>query len=224
MLAVVNVHIVGGDPWWHQAVGPALIAAIAIAAAWIAARTANHRQQEQLNHDRELQKEQLAYDREQRNRQHVRDAVDDSVRSVDAALRLMFEYEALILIGDDQRTERRSVLDGGPASPTVKAEALSALKEEMDEIHAKSQAVYDANIDLTSENLRLSLRLGKDHQIAKSQQALRDVYSTRHSTLEPMYKRPLTAKDREAIRSASKSTQAIFNSFYQDCRRWFEEG
>lgn len=72
-------------------VGPALIAVTAIVAAWIASRTANRRQQQQLVHDREvqraqllrnrglqeaqlshdgvLQKAQLAYDREQRNRQ-----------------------------------------------------------------------------------------------------------------------------------------------------------
>ncbi|MGH3373134.1 MAG: hypothetical protein ACRDP6_00195 [Actinoallomurus sp.] len=220
---LVEVHLVGGDPWWQELVGPVLLAATAIIAAWIAAKTANERQAAQLAHDRELQIEQLTYDREQRNRQHVRDAVDDAVRSVDAALRLMFEYEALILIGDDQRTERRRVLDDD-ALPTVKAEALSALKDETDEIHAHSQAVYDANIDLTSQNLRLSLRLGKDHQIVKSQQALRDVYATRHGTLEPLYKRPLTDKDREEIHAASKSTEAIFNSFFQECRRWFEEG
>jgi len=224
VLALLNVHLTGGKPLWQELAGPALLAVTAILAAAIAARTANARQGQQLAHDRELQAEQLAYDREQRNRQHVRDAVDDSVRSVDSALRLMFEYEAVILIGDDQRTERRSVLDDDGAPPPVKAEALSALKEETDEIHAQSQAVYDATIDLSSENLRLSLRLGKDHQIVKSQQALRDVYSTRHSTLEPLYKRPLTDKDREEIRSASKSTEAIFNSFFQDCRKWFEEG
>ena len=224
MAFAVDVHLVGSDPWWHGLIGPVLLAATAIVAAWIAARTANHRQQEQLTHDRELQKVQLAYDREQRNRQHVRDAVDDAVRSVDAALRFMFEYEALIMVGDPQRTERRNVVDDGGASSNATADALRALKEETDEIHAQSQAVYDANIDLTSENLRLSLRLGKDHAIVKSQQALRDVYATRHSTLEPLYKRPLTDKDREEIHSASKSTEAIFYSFFEDCRRWFEEG
>lgn len=221
---LIDVHLTGGQPWWQELVGPVLLAATAIVAAAIAARTANTRQGQQLAHDRELQKEQLAYDREQRNRQHVRDAVDDSVRGIDAALRVMFEYEGLIVVGDNQRTERRSVLGGDGMRPTVEAVALSALKEETDEIQAKSQAVYDAAIDLNSENLRLSLRLGKDHQIVRSQQALRDVYSERHSLLKPLHKRPLTDKDREQIRSVSKSTAEAFSSFFQDCRRWFEVG
>jgi hypothetical protein len=221
---LIDVHLTDGKPLWQELVGAVLLAVTAILAAAIAARTANTRQGQQLAHDRELQAEQLAYDREQRNRQHVRDAVDDAVRSVDAALRFMFEYEALIMVGDAQRMERLRVLGDDGASPVVKADALGALKEETDEIHAQSQAVYDANIDLTSENLRLSLRLGKDHRIVKSQQALRDVYATRHNTLEPLYKRPLTDKDREEIHAASKSTEAIFYSFFEDCRRWFEEG
>ncbi len=93
----VDVHLVGGDPWWHQVIGPALIAVTAIVAAYISARTANHRQQEQLSHDRELhgaqlaydlelQEAQLAYDREQRNRQHVRDTIDSAVGSLYAAM------------------------------------------------------------------------------------------------------------------------------------------
>ncbi len=223
-LFTIPIHLTGGHSLLEDLIGPALLALTAILAAGIAARTANERQAAQLAHDRELQKVQLAHDREQRNRQHVRDSVDDAVHSVDAALRLMFEYEALIMVGDPQRTERRNVLDDGGASSNAKADALRALKEETDEIHAQSQAVYDANIDLTSENLRLSLRLGKDHAIVKSQQALRDVYATRHDTLEPLYKRPLTDKDREEIHSASKSTEAIFYSFFEDCRKWFEEG
>lgn len=223
---LVEVHLVGGDPWWHQVIGPALIAATATAiiAAWIAAKTANQRQAAQLANDRELQKAQLAYDREQRNRQHVRDAVDDAVRSLDAALRLMFEYEAMILAGDAERTERRNVLDDDGASTGDKAHMLGALKEEMEEIHARSQAIYDAGIDLTSENLRLSLRLGISHQIVKSHQALRNVYRTRHRTLERLHRRSITEKDREDIQSASESTGAVFTSFFQDCRKWFEEG
>ena len=214
-----DVHIVGGYRR-HQVIGPALIAATAIAAAWIAARTANHRQQEQLDHDRELQAEQLAYDREQRNRQHARDAVDDSVGGVDAALRLMFEYEALIMVGDNQRNERRAVLDddgmlpahqGGGAQRPQRGNGRDPRPE-------PDRLLRDHRPHLGEP--APVLRLGKDHQIVKSQQALRDVYSTRHSTLEHLYKRPLTDEDREQVRSASKSTEAIFYSFLLDFSRF----
>lgn len=102
-------------------IGPALIAATAIVAAWIAARTANRRQQEQLSHDLELQKAQLAhdrelqgaqlaYDREQRNRQHVRDTIDSAVRGLYASMRQSAEYQGLILTGDEKRGDRRAAL------------------------------------------------------------------------------------------------------------------
>ena len=71
----ISVHLVGGDPWWHQVIGPALIALTAVVAAWIAARTANRRQQQQLSHDRDLQQAQLAYDSDRQEAQlsHDRD-------------------------------------------------------------------------------------------------------------------------------------------------------
>ncbi|MBS1892284.1 MAG: hypothetical protein JST59_13390 [Actinobacteria bacterium] len=103
----IEVHTAGGKELWQELIGPVLLALTAIIAAWIAARTANHRQQEQLANDRHLQADQLAYDREQRNRQHVRDTVDEAVRGVDAALRAMFDYEAKIVVGDAQRNDRR---------------------------------------------------------------------------------------------------------------------
>lgn len=85
-------------------IGPALIAVTAIAAAVIAAKTANRRQgaqlkhsrelqADQLAHDRELQKAQLAYDRRQRGREHTRVSVDDATRGVERAIRILAEYE-----------------------------------------------------------------------------------------------------------------------------------
>lgn len=143
----MDVHLVGGDPWWHQVIGPALIAVTAIVAAWIAARTANRRQQEQLSHDRELQQAQLvhdrelqvaqlAYDREQRNRQHVRDTIDSSVRGLYAAARQSAEYQGLILTGDEKRDEYRRMIDDEALSDVERDAAVRDYEAAMDAVGA----------------------------------------------------------------------------------------
>ena len=220
----IDVHLTGGQPWWRGLIGPALLAATAIIAAWIAANTANKRQAAQLAHDRELQAEQLAYDREQRNRQHVRDAVDEAVRGIDAAVRVLFQYEARIVEGDQERNRRRGLLADEAGGVIPKPAILEALIAETTEIQADSDAAYDASIEMTSQNLRLALRLGDKHPIVKAHQAFRDAYSTRHDALVHLYQRPLTDEDRAGIRNASQVGNAIMASFTKSCREWFEEG
>jgi hypothetical protein len=220
----VPVELVDGKELWQELIGPAIVAVTAVAAAVIAARTANHRQEAQLANDRELQADQLAYDREQRNRQHVRDTVDESVRGVDSALRALLEYEGRIVLGDAQRTMRRkTVTTAGVVSPLARS-AAQALGREMAEIRTASDAVSVAAADLISENLRLSLRLGKDHEIVRAHLTIRDDYSDRHSTLQSLSERSLSAKDKARIASAANATAAIVSAFMDECRRWFEEG
>src|SRR4051794_37722487 len=54
MLAALDVHLAGSDAWWHGVIAPVLAVLTAIAAAAIAAHTANRRQEVQLRHDRDL--------------------------------------------------------------------------------------------------------------------------------------------------------------------------
>ncbi|HWM64048.1 MAG TPA: hypothetical protein VNP96_08705 [Solirubrobacterales bacterium] len=185
----MDVHLVGGIPG-HQVIGPALIAATAIVAAWIAARTANRRQQEQLSHDRELQKAQLvhdrelqeaqlaydrelhvaqlAYDREQRNRQHVRDTIDSAVRSLDAAMRQLAEYQGLILAGDEKRDEYRRNADDEALSDAERDAAIRGYEEAMNAVGAATIKGFEVSTELMSESLRLDLRLGVEHPICRA--------------------------------------------------------
>lgn len=174
----VDVHLVGGDPWWHQVIGSALIAVTAIGAAWIAARTANHRQREQLLHDRELQEAQLSYDREQRNRQHVRDTIDSAVRSMYAAMKQSAEYQGLILTGDEKRNEYRRIADDEAALDADRDAAIRGYEEAMNTVGAATLKGFEVSTELMSESLRLSLRLGVEHPICKSHTAYYTAYGT----------------------------------------------
>jgi hypothetical protein len=230
----MDVHLVGGDPWWHQVIGPALIAATAIVAAWIAARTANRRQQQQLSHDLELQKAQLvhdrelqgaqlAYDREQRNRQHVRETIDSAVRGLYAAMRQSAEYQGLILTGDEKRDEYRRIADDEALSDAKRDAAIHGYKEAMDAVGTATIKGFEVSTELMSESLRLSLRLGVEHPICKRHTAYYNAYGACFEILHNLPTVKMTDEDREKVKTADAAEGAAMREFLSSCRRWFED-
>ena len=223
----IEVRLTGGKPWWHELIGPVLLSLTAVAAAAIAAKTANSRQAAQLASDSELQSklqsERLAYDREQRNRQHIRDTVDEAMRGVDSAFRIIAEYEATIVVNESERTENRKVMDDDGVPLDERSKKLEALSDEINQLSVAGEAVYDAGTDLLSENLRLAVRLGKGHPIVKSHGSFHDAYSKRHETLKPLSKRPITDDDRSRLDAENNATSSLAANFLERCREWFEE-
>lgn len=239
----VDVHLVGSDPWWHQVIGPALIAVTAIVAAYIAARTANHRQQEQLSHDRELQgaqlaydlelqekqlaydrelqEAQLAYDREQRNRQHVRDTIDSAVGSLYAAMRQSAEYQGLILTGDEKRNEYRRIANDETAPDTDRDAAIRDYKEAMEAVGAATIKGFEVSTELVSQSLRLSLRLGVEHPICKSHTAYHTAYGTCFDILHNLPTVKMSDEDRDKVKVADDAEGAAMRDFLSSCREWF---
>ncbi len=204
-------------------IGPALIAVTAVVAAWIAARTANHRQQEQLLHDRELQKAQLAYDREQRNRQHARDTIDSAVRSLDAAIRQSAEYQALIFTGDEKRDQYRRIANDEATPDAERAAAIRDYEEAMNAIRSATVKGFEISTELTSESLRLSLRLGVEHPICESHTAYHAAYGTCFEILRDLPTAKMTDGDREKVKAADAAEEAAMIDFLSSCRRWFED-
>lgn len=211
-----------------------LIAATAIVAAWIAARTANHRQQKQLSHDRELKKAQLvhdrelqvaqfAYDREQRNRQHVRDTIDSAVRGLYAAVRQSAEYQGLILTGDEKRDEYRRIIDDETLSDAERDAAVRDYKEAMDTIGAATIKGFEISTELMGESLRLSLRLGVEHPICKSHTAYYKAYGAIFGVMQNLPTAKITDEDREKVKAADAAEGAAMNEFLSSCSSWFEE-
>jgi len=233
-LMAAQVHLVGGDPWWHQVIGSALIAVTAIVAAWIAARTANRRQQEQLSHDRELQKAQLshdrelqmaqlAYDREQRNRQHVRDAIDSAVRSLYAAVKQLAEYQALILTGDEKRDNDRQVADDETLPDAERDAAIRSYEESMNEIGAATLRGFEVSAELMSQSVRLSLRLGVEHPICETHTVYRETHGTCFEILHNLPTVKMSDEERRNVETASAAEGAAMSDFLSSCRRWFED-
>ena len=219
----MEAHLVGGDPWWHQVIGPALIAGTAIVAAWFAARTANRRQQEQLSHDRMLQEAQLVHDREQRNRQHVRDTIDSAVRGLYAAMKQSAEYQGLILTGDEKRDEYRRIIDDETLAGAERDAAVRDYREAMDRVGAATIRGFEASTELMGESLRLSLRLGVEHPICKSHTAYYNAYQACFEILHDLPTDKITDEDRERIKAADADEGAAMREFLNSCRTWFED-
>lgn len=223
MLAVIDVHVVGGDPWWQELIGPVLLAVTAIIAAWIAAKTANQRQAAQLSHDQDLQRAQFAYDREQRNRQDARDVVDESVKGTDDAVRLIAKFFAVTVAGDESRQINRAAaasVAGGPITPDGPAQRLT---EELEVLRGLNRALFDTSIEMTSQTLRLSLRLGLRHPIVETHIAFRSAFNSRHEGMTPLHNRSITEEDRVAFEATEQSSSDTHEAFVEACREWLME-
>lgn len=219
LLAVVEVQRVGGDPWWRDLLGPALAALTAVAAAVIAARTANRRQQEQLSHDRVLQAEQLAYDREQRNRQYARDAVDEALIGTDDATKKMAEFAALITLGDEQRAIHRATAAAynGPVGPDS---AVTKLTDEMERLRQVSMSIHDALLEMVSHGLRMSLRLNAEHPVVLAHLGYRQALQRRQEFLDTVAIRSVTEDDRPTLERNEEATAEALEGFHVACREW----
>jgi hypothetical protein len=214
-----------GTIWWHELVGPVLLAATAIGAAAIAARTANARQAEQLAHDRELQARQLRYDREQRNRQHVRDTVDAAIANLDSAVRAITLYEGTLQDGDFLRNRMREAIGDETASDQFRRDAESGVADARQELSALSNAVFSATIELVSQRLRLALRLGKENVIVRTDGAFVAAYTALHDVLIGCDREArLTDEDQAKMDIAAAVMNEATGAFVTSCEEWFEEG
>lgn len=181
----LNVHLTGGPAWWADLIGPFLLSITAIAAAAIAAHTANKRQAQQL-----------AYDRDQRNRQHVRDTVDDAVRQWDEAIRAIAK------------------LNGRVVKKPIAADEVAALRLE----------TYDFGTDLISMNLRLSLRLG-EHPIVTAHKRFSGAYGNRQKVLAAVdTSKPMSDAIKESLDEAAGASTDAASDFLGECEEWFQDG
>jgi hypothetical protein len=219
----LDVHLTGGSAWWFDLLGPMLLSLTAVAAAIIAARTANKRQEEQLFHDRELQKEQLAYDREQRTRQHVRDTIDEAVREWDEAVRAIARYEGRVEKEDSRLGFSGEVADES-LSETARSQAKESLSEELGEIAERKEKAQEFAADLISTELRLILRLGESHPVVEAYEAFRGAYLDRNRLLRRInLDVALGDRKSEEIREAGSAMTRAASKFLAACEAWFQE-
>lgn len=199
MLAVlrepVEVKLVGGGADLIDFLGPALIALAAVCAAWLAAHTANKRQQEQLDHDRTL-----------RERELLRNTLDEVVESATRCIRELSEFSARAQVGDKQQDE-------GSAEDKLDALAVELMEAE-DRTHALT-------LEMWSNTLRLHLRLPQSHPITISHEDLVDACRDWYKTLAATGTERRTAEQVAAESDAKDAASAAFSVFMEASRAWF---
>ncbi len=208
---VVKIEQVGGGSLADLA-GPALVAAAAVVAAFVAARTANARQRQQLDHDLVV-----------RSIEHVRDAIDQAVEMVHDALLAFLDLEEAIPVPEQVNwSELEAKLRDGGVSQREKSEirlTVSSQRAAVRQAYGQAQKRID---DLRRPIMRLRLRLGKDHEIPVLLKSLqgRWVSMSAGFSLDAGRAGEIST-DRLVLRQKELlETSDVYDEFLSACHRW----
>jgi hypothetical protein len=207
----LEVESVGGS-FLAGLAGPALVALAAVVAAWIAAKTANRRQKEQLAHD-------LAV----RSLEHIRDAIDVVVVSVHEGTKLVADFCLAIPIWEENRPLLEAALTNNDLDPGVREKVHADLVDGLDEVTNEHAAVLDQIADLIGGITRLALRLGKLHEVTKRADELREAWTDLAALLILGQGRNRSAAEVARTEAKEADADAAYSQFHLACESWLTE-
>ena len=192
----------GTSEWLVLAIA-LITASAAILAAIIAARTANTRQQEQLDHDTKRQQEQLdhdtkrqekelAHDRDTRHRDDLIGLIDSATDAINRLLRAHERIEAAWRAGMDPGGER----------------ATAILEQRIDVIEA-----------VRYERDRLETRFGGDAAISRAYNAAMEALDAYGDVIEPFLDRKEFDPDDPDLREVGTKAFAARGAFHHEARK-----
>jgi hypothetical protein len=184
----------GGDPL--DLLGPALIAGTAVFAAWLAARTANNRQREQLDHDRDM-----------RDREDIRDTLDGSSERAETCLRGLRGFSAAIQAARPKGSEEE--LDEADAEE-LRKEVLNA----QGQAHGHLQ-------EMIADLIRIGLRFPEEDPITECHMDLHDAYEEWYDAMAADWAGDSDDSKEDAVPQAEKAAAKAFEQFMLNCRAWF---
>lgn len=159
---ISQIELVDNEGWLEQIAGPAMIAIAAIIAAALAAWVAIRNTQHQLDHDQRV-----------RNREHIRDAIDEAAAAFEAAFtgsdKLFSHVWALEMI---RKTGRGAGTRGeGTLQPNNWQEAE---QQTVEEGQAAREEAFAGVFRMEGAIGRLELRLDKEDPLITSYRGLHD--------------------------------------------------
>jgi hypothetical protein len=186
----VQIGPVSHESWWSQNSGSIAVAVAAIVAASLAAYVAIKNRREELAQSRELNE-----------RNHIRNTLDSVFEQIDRTMAVQTDVVSSLAVRDmaDDETERSIWL------PEIQ-EMVSKANNEL--------------LVMRGRQVRLELRLGKDHPIPNSHRELLEELS---EWLSSMVKRSVspdpidTKKDMDSADTVAEK----FSYFRADCGNWF---
>jgi hypothetical protein len=209
-MAILEVEISeDGDPLWSL-LGPALIAAAAVIAATVAARTANSRQREQLAHDRAL-----------RAREHIRDTVDAAADRAIAALEAFTDFEVEIDENERIRSEQSELLASEHASLEEKVAARKRLRGLVEESAAAGETASARAAEVIATQARLRLRLGVSDPIVICSKVMAEKFVDLEVKLGAGLDQNRSDEEIASAKEADKVATRAFRQFMSTCEAWF---
>jgi len=171
-----GVEWIGDRKSFFEQVGPLvgslIVAGVAGFAAWLAARTANERQREQLDHDAERRREQLKHDREMRDRDFARQTLSSSLENLLDVIRSVTDLvpgaNRVARLHDKERESGAKVSGLDPKGEGYRSaeeshlETLQALTPRMLEFKERSELVNLKVTAASADNVRIRAALGRD--------------------------------------------------------------
>jgi hypothetical protein len=209
VIAALEIELVGGQGFWAGLAAPALIAVAAVAAAIVAARTANRRQQAQLGHDLQVRRD-----------EHVRDALDFAVEQVHDILSAVNRAELDVLELEETRPKLEATLNSSTASEADKNQAQKGLLELGIAVAEHAQRAHEASLEMIASSIRLNLRLGEDCAVADAHEALSDAWEKQLEALAKGHHENRSKSDLMAYETLDKNATEAYSNFYAACRSW----
>jgi len=200
--AVQQVEIVRDGGWWQQNGGSVAIAVAAVIAAGLAAYVAIRNTRQQLDHDREL-----------RNREHIRDTIDEAASK---ASDLRTSIDKLVATVQALEKLRNAEEEAGQVDPERESNRKKLIGEREDE-------ALSCLFPSREVAARLELRLDGQHSIVTSYRALHGALYTAlvSSSLEPGEWRSQEIRDGDQLRG--DEVKKAYDAFRQSCRSWSNE-
>lgn len=197
LLGVQRVEVVGGESWLAHNSGSLVLAVAAFLAAYVALR--NHRQQ--LDNDRLL-----------REREHMQDAVDSALESINSVVDRLGDLGACVGTRDNRKLEWAE--DEGSSE-----NYLSWQQEASDALVRVAEGLTSMKLD----RARLEIRFGFEHPILVShRQVEAGLKRWKDSLTEGVEKGFDKTLDDLLVGLKDTGSGEALIAFRSECRKWFE--
>jgi hypothetical protein len=209
----VEVQVIGGNSHaldiFLTVIGPLLIAGAAVFAARLAAKTANRRQQEQLEHDLEVRRE-----------EDVRDVLDDAVANVYEVSKAIAEAEAHI----EELESQRDAAEGNTGSQSERELVKARFSNHRRATDEAVDKAYGVLVEVVPKGIRVALRLGDKHQISEAHSAFVPASKEKLDILAKGTQRNRTREEKERTEAANQTGAAAYRDFLNACERVIRQG
>lgn len=182
-------------------IGPFLLALAAIGAAYLAAATAKANHRRQLDSDREL-----------RDREHIRDVLDTVAERSQATSWAIRDWRHKLAKSEKARDVLQ--LSGEIDVERRLKEISGAVLDEALELNQQGQ-------EMVFDTIRLTLRLGVDHEIVACHDRWSDELIALSDAREVVADRNRSAEEITEDRELEKRVSKASTNFLAACTRWF---